>query len=186
MGYSQVQRQGFILAFEEKFPNSNIAPHTLLKGCYYHWKQSVQQFVSNHAIVPAGRDVDFIDYTNQMYHASGEKSYSWAVQQVCNGYPNAKKWLDWWTRDEVAGMIFKSKAWLKQELQDHPYRTSNGVEARYRDLYRIVEKKKPLMQTLHQIFCHLQSSELDLEFVDAGGRVDYNRKKTRYITIKQV
>ena len=49
----------------------------------------------------------------------------------------------------------------------------NGVEARHRDLYRIVQKKKPLMQTLHQIFYYLQSSELDLEFVDAGGRVDY-------------
>ncbi|KAG2206792.1 hypothetical protein INT45_002568, partial [Circinella minor] len=138
----------------------------------------IQRIISNHAIVPPGRDVDFIDYTDQMYNAAGEKSYNWAVQQICNDYPNTKKWLDWWTRNEIAGMIFKLKGWLKDELQNHPCRTSNGVEALHRDLYHIVEKKKPVIETLHQIFSYLRSSGLDLEFVDAGGRVDYNRKKT--------
>ena len=91
MDYSQAQRQGFIMAFEDKFPNSNIAPQTLLKGCYYHWKQSIQRIISNHAIVPPGCDVDFINYTDQMYNAAGEKSYNWAVQQIHKDYPNAKK-----------------------------------------------------------------------------------------------
>ncbi|KAI9255270.1 hypothetical protein BDA99DRAFT_562530 [Phascolomyces articulosus] len=153
MDFSQAQREGFLMAYREAFPYINISPESLLKGCYHHFKQSVQRIISNHAIVPAGSDVDFRDLTNAMYNAESEKAYDRTVRNIRDDYPNAKKWLDWWTRDEIAGMIFKY-------------------------LYRIVQRKKPMIETLYQIFTYLRSSEKDLEFVGRGGRADYNRKKT--------
>ncbi|KAI7846704.1 hypothetical protein BDC45DRAFT_409696, partial [Circinella umbellata] len=139
MDFSQAQRQGFLTAFQEAFPTSNILPESLLKGCYHHWKQSVQRIVSNHAVVPPGYDVDFIDLTDIMYNSLGSNAYDRAVQQIRDDFPNAKKWLNWWVREEIAGMIFRSKQWLKDELQAHPTRTTNSIEAFHRDLYRIVE-----------------------------------------------
>ncbi|KAG2208376.1 hypothetical protein INT45_001999, partial [Circinella minor] len=122
------QRQGFLTAFREAFPTTHILPKSLLKGCYYHWKQSVQRIVSNHAVVPPGYDIR-------------------------EDFPNAKKWLDWWVHEEVAGMIFKSKGWLKDELQAHPTRTTNDI-------------------------VYLNSTELDFDHIKNGGRADYRRKKT--------
>ncbi|KAG2214829.1 hypothetical protein INT45_003584, partial [Circinella minor] len=147
MDFSQAQRQGFPAAFREAFPTTHILPESLLKGCYHHWKQSVQRIVGNHAVVPPGYDVDFIDLTDIMYNSMGSNAYDRAVQQIREDFPNAKKWLDWWVHEEVAGMIFKSKGWLKDELQAHPTRTTNGIEAFHRDLYRIVESKKSPCET---------------------------------------
>ncbi|KAG2226074.1 hypothetical protein INT45_011691 [Circinella minor] len=89
-------------------------------------KQSVQQIVSNHAVVPPGYDVDFIDLTEIMYNSMGSNAYDRAA---------------------------------------HPTRTTNGIEPFHRDLYRIVESKKPVIDTMYQIFVYLNSIELDFDHV---------------------
>ena len=177
MDYSQAQRQGFILGFKEAFPHSNIDPVTLLRGCYYHYKQSVQRLISNHSIVPHGSDMEFLDLTNTMYNAKSEKTFERAVQQLRDDFPNCERWLKWWTRDEVASMIFRSKDALKKELQEANTRTTNGIEAFHRDLYRIVQRKKSIMDTLRNIFCYLQSIEADFESFDDAFKVKDLRKQ---------
>ncbi|KAI7846937.1 hypothetical protein BDC45DRAFT_576421 [Circinella umbellata] len=37
-------------------------------------------------------------------------------------------WLNWWVHEEIAGMIFRSKQWLKDELQAHPTRTTSDFD----------------------------------------------------------
>ncbi|KAG2218529.1 hypothetical protein INT45_000955 [Circinella minor] len=147
------------MGFRKVFHTSNILPESLLKRCYHHWKQSVQRIVSNHAVVPPGYDVDFIDLTEIMYNSMGSDAYGRAVQQIRDDFPNAKKCL-------------------KDELQAHPTRTTNGIEPFHRDLYRIVESKKPVIDTMYQIFVYLNSIELGFDHVKNGGRADDRRKKT--------
>ncbi|KAG2224380.1 hypothetical protein INT45_006780 [Circinella minor] len=161
MDYSQAQRQGFILGFKKHFP-----------------KQSVQRLVSNHSIVPHGSDTEFLDLTSTMYNAKSEKTFERAVQQLHDNFPNCARWLKWWTRDQVASMIFRSKDALKKELQEANTRTTNGIEAFHRDLYRIVQRKKSIMVTLRNIFCYLRSIEADFESFDDAFKVKDSRKQS--------
>ena len=78
-------------------------------------------------------------------------------------------------------MIFRSQHALKEQLQQHPTRTTNGVEAFHRDLYRIVEKAKPVIDTLKQIFSYLRVTERDLERIDKGASIDYKQAPKRYV-----
>ena len=115
--------------------------------------------------------------TNTMYNAKSEKTFERAVQQLRDDFPNCERWLKWWTRDEVASMIFRSKDALKKELQEANTRTTNGIEAFHRDLYRIVQRKKSIMDTLRNIFCYLQSIEADFESFDDAFKVKDLRKQ---------
>ena len=180
MDFSAAQRIGFFSAFKEAFPTSRINPTTLLKGCYHHWRQSVQRVIGNHAVVPLGRQDDFDDLATTMYSAKGNSVYQLAVKQIRAEFPNIEKWLNWWTRDANAPMIFQSQRALKEELQDHPTRTSNGIEAFHRNLYRIINRKKPVIDTLKHIFTYLRDTEADLEQVDGGAKIDYDRKPSRF------
>lgn len=180
MDFSVAQRVGFFQAFIEFFPTSKIDPATLLKGCYHHWRQSVQRVIGNYAVVPLGCQDDFDDLVNVMYNAKGNNAYQSAVAQIRAEFPKAEKWLNWWTNDAVAAMIFKSQSVLKDQLRDHPTRTSNGIEAFHRTLYRIIVKRQPVLETLKHIFCYLRDTEADLEHVDNGWKVDYDRKTTKY------
>ncbi|KAI7847023.1 hypothetical protein BDC45DRAFT_576300 [Circinella umbellata] len=115
MDYSQAQRQGFILGKVSK---------------------DLSQIIR---LSPHGSDMEFLDLTNTMYNAKSEKTFERAVQQLRDDFPNCEHWLKWWTRDEVASMIFRPKDALKKELQEANTRTTNGIEAFHRDLYRIVQ-----------------------------------------------
>lgn len=175
MDFSQAQRAGMFLAFREAFPQSAIDPSTLLRGCYHHYRQSVQRLISNHAIVPLG-SADF-------YNARSETTFGQAVRQLWEEFPNCERCLKWWTKDEVAAMIFRSKDALKKELQVSDCRTTNGIEALHRDLYHIVERKKSITFTLHNMFCYLQSIENDFECFDNAFKVKDAVKKRYYIHV---
>ncbi|KAI9494663.1 hypothetical protein BDB00DRAFT_299269 [Zychaea mexicana] len=109
MKFSLAQRKGFMMAFEQTFPFSKIDPRSLPKGCYYHWRQSVQHLITNHAVVAVEKVTDFQDLTNTMYDVDGESGFQLAVNQLRKEFPNAERWLDRWTQDGVAAMIFKSR-----------------------------------------------------------------------------
>ncbi|KAG2216208.1 hypothetical protein INT45_011161 [Circinella minor] len=188
MDFSQAQRAGMFLAFKEAFPQSTIDPSTLLRGCYHHYQQSVQRLVSNHAIVPVESKDVILDLTSLMYNARSEQSFNRAVEQLRDEFPTCERWIQWWTKDEIAAMIFRSKDALKKELQESNCRTTNGIEALHHDLYRIIERKKPIIFTLRQMFSYLQSIEVDFECFDNGVKVkdaakkSYKPKKQRYVS----
>ena len=81
-------------------------------------------------------------------------------------------------------MIFRSKDALKKELQESECRTTNGIEALHRDLYRIVERKKSIIVTLRSMFCYPQSIENDFECFDNAFKVKDAVKKRYYIHIR--
>ena len=80
-------------------------------------------------------------------------------------------------------MIFRSKDALKKELQESECRTTNGIEALHRDLYRIVERKKSIIVTLRSMFCYPQSIENDFKYFDNAIKVKDAMKKRYYIHI---
>ena len=136
------------LAFKEAFPQSTIDPSTLLRGCYHHYQQSVQRLVSNHAIVPVESKDVILDLTSLMYNARSEQSFNRAVEQLRSEFPTCERWIQWWTKDEIAAMIFRSKDALKKELQESNCRTMNGIEAFHRDLYHIIDRLRLISNAL--------------------------------------
>lgn len=76
-------------------------------------------------------------------------------------------------------MIFVSQHALQETLQNHHTRTTNGVEAFHHDLYRFVQRKKPIIETLRQIFNYLANEEANIKNVDKEYKIDY-KSKPRY------
>ena len=178
MDFSLAQRNGFIAAFEATFPVSRISANSLLKGCYHRWCQSIQWLVSYHAIVLPEKKTDFEDLTHIMYMIKGKNGFQLAVHQLWKEFPNAERWLDWWTHDGVAAMIFQSKEILKDQLANNATRTTNGIEAFHRDLYHVVQKKL-IVDTLKQIFSYLQNTKGFFSCFDAGAKIDDTKKKPK-------
>ncbi|KAG2222142.1 hypothetical protein INT45_007578 [Circinella minor] len=81
-----------------------------------------------------------------------------------------------------AAMIFRPHEVLQPELQDHRIRTSNRTESFHRDLYRIVQTKQSILDTLPHIFSYLKNDAANFERIDKGFQINYNttlRKTSR-------
>lgn len=172
--FSDAQRKGFCEAYKELVRDGDAEKY--LKGCYYHFQQSVQRLASNHAIVPIGYDKQFREYATTMSTTSSKHIFDGAVAAIQESFPNAKRWIAWWTNPKIATMIFPSQSMMKEELLNHPTRTTNGVESFHRDLYRIVAKNKSLIPTIRQIFAYLQSQDANITACLKGVSINYPTK----------
>ncbi|KAG2216612.1 hypothetical protein INT45_000412 [Circinella minor] len=90
------------------------------------------------------------------------------VSMILKEFPKVKNWINWWTQPINAAMIFRSHEVLQPELQDHHIRISNGTESFHRDLYRIVQTKQSILDTLPHIFSYLKNDAANFERVDKG------------------
>ncbi|KAG2219291.1 hypothetical protein INT45_011306 [Circinella minor] len=180
--FSAAQRAGFIAAFEESFPLARVLARNLLKGCYFHYQQSVERVSKNGAVVIHERREEFIDYTYLLYTAMTIAVFQNTANMILREFPRVKNWINWWTQPMNAVMIFRSHEVLQPELQDHHIRTFNGTESFHRDLYRIVQTKQSILDTLPRIFSYLKNDAANFERIAKGFQINYNttpRKTSR-------
>ncbi|KAG2216101.1 hypothetical protein INT45_001363 [Circinella minor] len=180
--FSAAQRAGFIAAFEESFPFARVPARSLLKGCYFHYQQSVEQISKNGAVVDHEWRDEFIDYTHLLYTAMTMTVFQNTANMILKEFPGVKNWINWWTQPMNAAMIFRSHKVLQPELQDYHIRTSNGTESFHRDLYQIIQTKQSILDTLPYIFSYLKNDAANFERVDKGFQINYNttpRKTSR-------
>lgn len=187
MDFSLPQRSGFEQAYRETFPTSSIPASTLVKGCYFHWKKSVEKMRKLRSAVSRGDgEKKFLEYTKTMYEASSPEIFDGAVMAICNNFEGLAKWIAWWSRPQIRSMIFyNSQQTLIDKLKNDLGRTTNAAESFHRDLYHKVVQDQPLINTLDSILAYLAQSDRLLEVGKEGIPTDYTHRrqksKTRYV-----
>ena len=103
--FSDSQRSGFLQAVEalwrQKFSGDFLALRksfaAKLKGCYFHYCQSIKSVSRNSHVVPSGLEAEFNRLAHDMYNATIMSQFHDAVSAISQRFPNANKWLTWWT-----------------------------------------------------------------------------------------
>ncbi|KAI9327539.1 hypothetical protein BD770DRAFT_478017 [Pilaira anomala] len=119
-----------------------------LKGCYMHWKQSVQKIVSNHAVVSPENAQHFLSLTYNMQRTTVDVVFDETVQDILREFPNSRLWVQWWLQPSISSTILSCRFLMKESLRQHDSRTSNAIESYHSALYRLIPKKKPLATSL--------------------------------------
>jgi hypothetical protein len=137
--FSDSQRSGFLQAidclwrdtcsqeFSAKVRQSFAAK---LKGCYFHYCQSIRSCSHSSRVVPISMEDEFNKLAQRMYTAVTIDDYQSAVTSISRGFPRASKWLAWWTSPCHAGLIFPAirNSALGEEMQAfHNMPTTNNI-----------------------------------------------------------
>lgn len=148
MDFSRAQRNGFIQALRVCFGLNEAQAMPFLKGCYMHWKQSVQKVVSNYSAVPSDKSRRFLSLVHEMQTTTDEFVFIQSAQSILREFPNTRPWLRWWVQPSICSLIFNCRTVMKEELKQHESRTSNAIESYHSSLYRLIPKKKPVYTSL--------------------------------------
>lgn len=148
MDFSMAQREGFLRAFLTSFGFSKAQAMPFLKGCYMHWRISVQRIVSNHTVVSPEKAQCFLNLTYSMQRTTVNAVFDETVQNMLREFPNSRPWLQWWLQPSVASTILNCRSLMKESLRKHDSRTSNAIESYHSSLYGLIPTKKPLATSL--------------------------------------
>ncbi|KAI8137713.1 hypothetical protein BJV82DRAFT_674521 [Fennellomyces sp. T-0311] len=177
MDYSQAQRSGFNEAFRQSFPGAALPPAAFLKGCYYHWRNSIEKLRKVEKAIPAEKVTAFLECTDTMYQTLQPAIFDAVTQALREQFPKAEDWLNWWLQPEVASMIFKARTEMHDDLVEHTTRTTNGIEAFHRSLYLVIATGKPIIATLLELLTYIQTFEASVDRFYSGKATSYKRPR---------
>ncbi|KAE8267185.1 hypothetical protein A4X09_0g5167 [Tilletia walkeri] len=123
--FSQAQRAGFVSAYvrwrsalgamqgltseaaraaeKEEYALSGA---TLLKGCLFHFRQSVQRVQGNGNFVPKNKQDVFEKLIRGMLNAKSKDPITDYAAQLFDEFPGCYDWLTWWLSCDTAAMLF--------------------------------------------------------------------------------
>lgn len=78
----------------------------LLKGCLYHWNESVKRIIENRHVIPKERQDEFKSYITKLFTAATIDAFNVIVNTIRTEFPNTRNWIDWWIKNEHAQMLF--------------------------------------------------------------------------------
>ena len=167
--FADSQRKGFVAAIKalhEIYCRStpwttdmeqNCMRH--LKGCQFHYKQSVKNTAHNGNVVPHFKAREFTAGCDAMLTAASMTEFEEATTSVLIAAPKAKTWLKWWLNPLHACLIFPSFRTheLNQDLRKFLQlpTTSNMCESTHRNYYRYLQVKHlPIVVAAYQCFTY--------------------------------
>jgi RecQ family ATP-dependent DNA helicase len=153
--FADSQRKGFIAAIKQlhdinckstqwttEIEQSYLAH---LKGCEFHWLQSVKNTSHNGSVVPHWQRKEFTDGCRAMLTAETMDAFEHATASVLSTAPKCKTWLRWWLNPLHACLIFPSfrTHMLNEDLRKfHTLpTTTNLCESNHRNYYRFLQVK---------------------------------------------
>ncbi|KIK55850.1 hypothetical protein GYMLUDRAFT_106599, partial [Collybiopsis luxurians FD-317 M1] len=144
--FSDPQRIGFELAFvdfwlqrdddQRSRDQLKMAAETLLRGCEYHYTKSVQRVSRAAGIIPPDSRNAFVQSAHNLMHIDSREDYERHIQQMHQQW-NINPWLSWWTRPEIARMIFDSQRTMPAERAALLPNTTNAEESMHAKIYSI-------------------------------------------------
>jgi hypothetical protein len=89
--YLNKEGSGFtILSYDDHY---RIAG-SLLKGCQYHWKESVTRIAKNSAIVPMKQQSYFRHLTSELLKSDTLQDFNSTIHTIEKEFPNTNSWLE--------------------------------------------------------------------------------------------
>lgn len=158
MDFSEAQRSGFQKACSNYFDMNKAKSLSFLKGCFMHWRRSVQRIVQNHKVVPVEDLIHFLGLTYRLERTNSDEVFLECGREILSRFPATRNWLKWWLQPSISSMIFTCRSLMKPYLKNHPSRTSNAIEAYHGVLYSLTPKRQPVMTALKLM---LQASKRD-------------------------
>jgi hypothetical protein len=167
LDFADSQRKGFVAAIKtlheihyRSIPwtmdmEQNCMKH--LRGCEFHYKQSVKNTANNGNVVPHFKVRDFTAGCDAMLAATTMTEFEAATTSVLTAAPKARTWLKWWLNPLHACLIFPSFRTheLNQDLHEFLRlpTTSNICESNHRNYYRYLKVKHlPIVVAAYQCF----------------------------------
>jgi len=189
--FSDSQRRGFIEAVEALWRLVCTNPWTeavkrafmlKLKGCYFHYCQSVTSCCKNSRVVPNGMEAEFKKLANTMYTATTMDQFNAAVTTLGQRFQRAGKWLSWWTAPAHAGLIFPAfrASQLGEDLKKfHNMPTTNNInESHNRKVNRFIAyREMPPVIAVHDAYKYAVMEIRELVAIRSGFVSLPNRSK---------
>ncbi|KAI0026822.1 hypothetical protein K488DRAFT_37642, partial [Vararia minispora EC-137] len=103
----------------------------VLRGCDFHWKNSIIRVGRTAALVPVEQRAHFRSLTERLTTVTDPNALEHCCRQLYEGYPHLHHWFSWWLCPDVARMIFPAFNPSMNNLWSHMPTTSNAIEAQH-------------------------------------------------------
>ena len=173
MDYSAARKAGYKRAFVKFFlslpgdkrdiDELEITANSLLKGCEFHFMESVRRVKVASGVIPFEMRDDFHSRAMGLMKIASMEEFDLAANALLNDYPSIRNWISWWRNPENASMIFLSHRTMDPELWKALPNTTNPEEALHYSLYHHGTKLPFIARaiTLHR-FASLLEGQLEL------------------------
>ncbi|KAF5365496.1 hypothetical protein D9757_012971 [Collybiopsis confluens] len=158
--FSDPQRIGFELAFidfwlqqdDNKRSRDELktAGSALLRGCEYHYSKSIERVSRTAGIIPPNTRDTFIQYARRLMYIESTSEYSHHVHEMRQKW-SINPWLSWWTRPEIARMIFASQRTMALERVALLPNTTNAEESMHAKIYNLVGRNHELISGINAL-----------------------------------
>ncbi|KAF9504569.1 hypothetical protein BS47DRAFT_1307967 [Hydnum rufescens UP504] len=145
--FSIAQRNGFIEAFADfhllgagisqsyielesfsmQHHDYRVWAQKLIKGCEVHWMRSVKIIGRNGHYM--NDEHLFQLYCNGLLSAQSQCEFQSAYLKIKNQFPKTVIWLEWWTKESIAQMIFPIFKSMGEETDVRLPSSTNAVES---------------------------------------------------------
>ena len=85
------QVSAYYTAFERAFPTATAGPDAYLKGCYFHWKNSVEKMCKLHQIIPPSATEEYLELTATMYQTMQASIFDAITKTLLERFPDAER-----------------------------------------------------------------------------------------------
>ncbi|KAF5368795.1 hypothetical protein D9757_012291 [Collybiopsis confluens] len=155
--FSDPQREGYEKAFIDFWMLQEDDARTqkqlkeavgaLLKGCEYHYEKSVTRVSRAAGIIPVETRKDFVKSAKDLMTITDPDLFEEQVNYL-NQHWKIKPWLTWWTRPDIARMIFASQRLMNLDHAQLLPNTTNAEESMHAKIYALVGKHHELIPGL--------------------------------------
>lgn len=125
-----------------------VALEKSLKGCLFHFEQSVHRIMSNARFVPIDKRSAFRDHINTIKSTPAQAEFIQVMKKMERLAPGTSDWVKWWSNPLHAKLMFPSYAPMGHEKFSAAETTNNRVEANNRDMGRCVRSKLPIAEAI--------------------------------------
>ena len=186
--FSKAQKNAFITAYIKLFRNDHIKNYSeeslrekannMIKGCSFHFFQSVERISKNGSIIPNYDRERFKQSCDILKATDNPVTYNSIVEEMKSRYPKAKAWIAWFTNDSIATMIFPACSGMDQNLFNSLPSTTNGQESLHKLFKSIGGKHNEIVNGLYKLLLIAESMRKDVELLETGITIRYGTTRS--------
>lgn len=201
--FSRAQRNGFIAAYtrwrsdnaafnslseqaqaaERKLYATHAA--TLLKGCLFHFRQSVTRVKRNGNFVAADKQTTFEHHIDGLLTATRVHELTDHAAQLLSLFPDCHDWLVWWLACDVAAMLFPALKLMTPAKWDSLPSSISALESLHSFYYLCLTTNMDLLSGCQCLQELAELLEAEHSAQGQGKATRYGRSKIRPIRLQR-